>query len=173
MRAGPCSGARGFHLTGLLLVIAGSALLASWGIPRLLAPRLEQNEESARRHLEMLDGLQQAWLLRRSWPASLLELSTRGLPGSAEAAPPALGEGWLGGLEPAGRVLRGGYLFRDGWTERQPAGVWAWPATPGYSGRRVYWLDYATHRIHRVPGREGGGEPPAGPPEVGELQPLD
>ncbi len=161
---------RGYTLTELLVLIALITVLSLWGLPRALEPRLRLNETSAVELLRVLQSGRLAWEQQTGVPVTLVQLTGYLLPDEEAELPRSLmPHGFF--LRDDGAVLRGGYRFRESYDRSAgPLGCWAWPKLREYSGREVYWLDYATGEVFRVDGLEA--LPPPTAPAEGSLLPL-
>ena len=160
---------RGFTLPELLVLIGLITVVSLFGLPRALEPRLRLNQDSAVRLLRMLQASRSAWEARTGVPATLPQLTGYLSPDERPELPRSLmPHGFF--LRDDGAVLRGGYRFREVLEPRQgPLGCWAWPKLAGYSGREVYWLDYASGEV-RV--QEGVELPPPLTPPAAMGRPL-
>ncbi len=161
---------RGFTLPELLVLIALVAAASLWGLPRALEPRLRLNETAAEELLQMIGASRQAWEQRTGVPVTLPQLASFLYRDEAAPAPRSLmPRGFIVGSD--GVVLRSGYRFREVIDPSGgPLGCWAWPKLPGYSGRQVYWYDYADRALRRV--ADAPVPPPFAPPAAAAAPPA-
>lgn len=142
---------QGFTLPELLVFLILLTLVSTLGLPRILEPQSEANEEAAVYYLEMLAGAQRAWTEETGTHGSLWDLS---------AYPPPLPDPQQTntrlplmpyGMRPSdsGIAMRVGYYFRQGIAPNgEIVGCWAWPKLRGYSGERTFWLNYETQEVY-------------------------
>lgn len=169
----PAGGRGGFTILELALLVLAVTALALAGLLPLVRRRCDANDAAAVELLRMVSSAQREWTAATGRRAALWEMAVS-LPGVSEGArdrrsllPP--------GLFPAegGHGRSGGHLFRDGLgPDGRPGGCWAWPALPGYSGGRAFWLDYGSGRVHPARARAvRGAAPPDRLPAAGDLEP--
>ncbi len=162
---------RGFTLPELLVLIVLVTAASMIGLPRALEPRMRLNEAAAAELLRMLASSRSAWTEKSGAEVTLPQLA-----GFVFAEEPAglprdlMPRGFV--IRTDGAVLRAGYRFREEVDPSLgPVGCWAWPKLPRYSGERVYWLDYASGRLHEA--KPSVPLPPRGAPQPEVLAALD
>ncbi len=142
------------ELVALLLILG--AVSALW-LPGRYEHRLAANEHGAEEVLRMIQSAQACWLAERGRYAALGMLANApdaDLPrvNQREALLPFLKAG------SHGRALYGGYEFSERRNDLgHPGGVLARPSQMGYSGRRVFLLEYAQGSLVEI---EDPGPPP-------------
>ena len=154
-----------FSLVEFLLLVLGLSISSTLLLPRLLEPRLRENEEAAQDLLAMLASSQRAWESVTQRRASLFVLA--GMVADSDDVPLPRA------LMPAGftihqdlTVIRAGYRFRQArGPSGEQVGAWAFPKTPSYSGRRVFWVDFELGQVFEIlepgPVAEFSKAPPA------------
>lgn len=160
----------GFTLLEFLLFAGFVLLVSTFALPRALEPRLALDEEQGLGYLGMVVNAERAWQRLTGEAVSLQRLA-------AEAPPAAPGRPNLHRVlfppalivDARGVAHRGGYRFRLARADGRWVGCWAWPSLPGYSGRRAWYADFGSGRIHAWEGELGGTEPPQRPPDPTRL----
>jgi len=145
--------------------------VSALGLPVLLGPKRDFNEQNAVLSLEILRSSRACWAQEGNPPPPLFALS--GLVERATAGPirqlaPSsfryLGKG-------GGGVITAGYFLAERTSPSGSAvGVLASPTSPAYSGNRSYWLDYGVATISEV--IDLGAVEEFGPPQSSGLSPL-
>lgn len=145
---------RGFTLTELLLVGGVITVLGAFALPYAYAERLALNEQQAQGYLRMVRGAQEAWRREVGDYQQIGYIAVQP-PISREQRGPGLRTPLLPhGLLPFGEDdigHRGGYRFENGMAPGGSIrGCWAWPETPGYSGKRTFWVEYDAGALFEV-----------------------
>ena len=146
---------RGFTLTELLIAGAVITVLGAVALPIAYSERLALNEHQARGYLRMIQGAEAAWQRETGGYQQIGFIAVQA-PLSREQRGPSLRTPLLPhsflpyGEDDIGR--RGGYRFDCGIAPGgRIKGCWGWPETPGYSGDEVYWIEFETGKLYRVP----------------------
>lgn len=161
----------GFTLTELLMVVLIFGTISALGLPVLLGPKRDFNEQNAVLSLEILRSSRACWEQEGNSPPPLFALSglvERSASGPIRQLTPSsfryLGKG-------GGGVISAGYLLAERTSPSGSAvGVLASPTSPAYSGNRFYWLDYGAATISEVIDLGAVGE--SGPPQASGLSAL-
>ncbi len=162
----------GFTLLEFLVFAVLVLLVSTFALPRALEPRLALAEEQGLGYLGMVLNAERAWQRLSGEAVPLGRLAVEAPPAPLGSPnlhrvlfPPALI------VDAAGIGHRGGYRYRLVRSEGRWIGCWAWPSLPGYSGRRTYYADFGSARIHEWKGELESGGPPQGPPAPARLGP--